>query len=954
MNLDSFVEKQLELIELEKQEDIEETKCLHEKTPAKDLEHQGVLIRKLKLEEKKSGLYGRTLVEFGPQWPGKGLPAHHISSGDIVGICNNGDHSHSDVIVSGVVSATKSNLITVAFELTIENLPLEDSTIYNVVKLANDITYKRIKNALLELKKIGESGQSHLIDVLYGKCSISEQLKYKAGVLLINFLDKNLNESQREAVIFALCQREVAIIHGPPGTGKTTTLIEVIRQLVNQKLRVLVCAPSNVAVDNIAEKLIHTEVKIVRLGHPARTSMGNQNVSLDAMLQRSDISTLIEDIRKELDATFLAIRSTRDKGEKRQKRPEIKELTRELRSREISAVKEVLTNVDVVLATLVSAYPGGPLKHLPKDYFDVVVIDECSQALEAACLIPILQAKKCIIAGDHKQLPPTIISKKAASSGLEITLMERLLSFPQMFPGCCHMLNTQYRMHKVIMKWPSDQLYERKLIAHPSVESHLLKDLPGVETSEETSIPLLLIDTAGCDFYELDLEDEISKGNEDEARLVSVHLKNLIRNGVHANDIAVITPYNLQVELIRSLTSQEFPGVEIRSVDGFQGREKEAVIFSFVRSNSKGEVGFLAENRRLNVSITRARRHLAVVCDSETVSHDPFLKEFIDYVNQVGEVRSAHQYQSSMPVNTDHLEIVTKKIIKAKAKGSSDTRKLQSTAASNTSTKPIKPSPSLNVNKKETLSEEHNLRTKYKEILDNFKQSDTEKTYSFPSTLNSFERRLVHEIAEKLGLLHISQGEGEQRHISISKTTNKSQRPPKVKQEISSESPTMAVKIETIEKSEDKDSDVEPAVLTSTKPKPSKKKKSKKSAGIQQINPEQEHEDLNDVFNEFVSKNNICCYKLCKTSTAVLRQICALCGRHFCFSHSLPEVHGCGDAAKVEARKNAFRNFEKDKFASTTFGQIKSVNRKTLERKLDKKLGELNDKRSRKPPKANK
>lgn len=325
---------------------------------------------------------------------------------------------------------------------------------------------------------------------------------------------------------------------------------------------------------------------------------------------------------------------------------ENKNLLKEMKERQKSIVKQILTNADVILATLTTASLDGPLKHVEKDHFDVCFIDECSQALEVACWIPIALVKKCVLAGDHNQLPPTIISSKAAKEGLSVTLMERLLKLHG--DSIKMMLTTQYRMHEAIMSWPSKQLYENKLVADESVKSHLLSDLPNVENNEETSIPLLLIDTAGCELYELQAEDEESKGNEGEADLVLIHIENLVRAGVRPSDIAVITPYNLQVDLIKTRCFGKYSKVEIKSVDGFQGREKEAVILSLVRSNDNGEVGFLSEDRRINVAITRAKRHLAVICNSVTVSHSKFLKSFMQYCEENGELRSAFQYENQI------------------------------------------------------------------------------------------------------------------------------------------------------------------------------------------------------------------------------------------------------------------------------------------------------------------
>ncbi len=309
------------------------------------------------------------------------------------------------------------------------------------------------------------------------------------------------------------------------------------------------CAPSNVAVDNLVEKLAKNKAKIVRLGHPARVASDLQKHSLDAILTTSsDQKALANDVRKDLDKAMEKIKQARNKGERQSLRYEMKHLRKEIHDRESRAIKEVLSGAQVVLSTLTSASStDGPLKHLPENHFDLVVIDECSQSLEAACWIALLQAKKAVLAGDHKQLPATITSEVAASAGLEISLMERVIKTFQ--SRVVRMLNTQYRMHQDIMNWSSKAFYEDKLKAHESVRDHLLKDLPKVVKKDDDNavVPLVLIDTTGCDMFEAEAEDEQSKANESEVALVAIHTKQLIEAGLDPSEIAVITPYNLQV-----------------------------------------------------------------------------------------------------------------------------------------------------------------------------------------------------------------------------------------------------------------------------------------------------------------------------------------------------------------------------------------------------------------------
>lgn len=364
------------------------------------------------------------------------------------------------------------------------------------------------------------------------------------------FFNANLDSSQQAAVKFTFEQKDLAIIHGPPGTGKTTTLIEIIKQnCLKYNQKILCCAPSNIAVDNLVERLVNVEpgykrMRFVRLGHPARLLEHIQDYSLDSVLNRSEQYKLTVDIKEEMDKTLKSIRKNNSAHQREQRerlKREMRELRKELYKREERAIKEVLSSCDCVLATLSTAHADGPLKHLfsgggddasRPPHFDVIIIDECSQAMEAACYVPLLHgARKLIVAGDHLQLPPTIISKEAAEKGLDLTLMKRLID--NYGDECTRMLTTQYRMNTAIMSWVSDKLYESRLVAHSSVADHLLCQMPGVERDENTSVALVLIDTHGCDYTEMVAQsedgssggaDEESKANDGEANLVCVSL----------------------------------------------------------------------------------------------------------------------------------------------------------------------------------------------------------------------------------------------------------------------------------------------------------------------------------------------------------------------------------------------------------------------------------------------
>lgn len=498
-----------------------------------------------------------------------------------------------------------------------------------------------MNQTMTRLQKMNDSEHSVLSRVLFGQSSptpiTAQDLDKK-----FDWVDLSLNDSQKDAIRFALASKDIVLIHGPPGTGKTHTLIELILQMLKQGLRLLVCGPSNISVDNVVERLAHHKVPMVRLGHPARLLPGVLEHSLEVLTRTSDAAALVQDIRKEMDAKQASIRKTRNGRERRAIYLEMKDLRKEYRQRETKCVDGLVRESKVVLATLHGA--GG--FHLKNQKFDVVIVDEASQALEAQCWVPLLSsgAEKVVLAGDHLQLPPTIkslnskeskkdklkVDKTTTEEGeekttvegnsteeddvkLETTLFDRMLSLHG--SSIKRMLTTQYRMHEKIMAFPSKALYESKLIAAGSVKVRLLADLPyEVQATEDTKEPLVFWDTQGGDFPEkLDDEDAPkskssllgeSKSNDHEAAIVKMQVQNLVNAGVRATDIAVVTPYNGQLALLSQLLKESFPGIELGSIDGFQGREKEAVIVSLVRSNPEQEVGFLGEKRRLNGELT--------------------------------------------------------------------------------------------------------------------------------------------------------------------------------------------------------------------------------------------------------------------------------------------------------------------------------------------------------------
>lgn len=610
------------------------------------LQRRGLALVGLKVTGMRTGLGGKSLIDLelaNPNVLPALFPAHKISTGDIVGIdVYKRDKPSKQSDYSGVVARVQESRITVA--LSQEELPAEIQERCQIVKLANSITYERMLKGLDLLEKRCNEGGSNLINVLLGETNPSIPSKVD-----LKLFDESLNESQQEAVRFALGSPEIALIHGPPGTGKTYTLVEIIRQLAHQDKRVLVCGPSNISVDNLVERLAQHRIGVVRVGHPARVLPSVMDHTLDIITRTCDSGQIVSDIRKEMDDTLAKIGKSKSKAERRGMYGLIKDLRKDFRSREKKVIEQVLTHAQVTLSTL----NGAASRNMMHREFDVVIIDEATQALEPECWIALLKAKKAILAGDHLQLPPTVktpVRIGSKKTDLTVTLFDRLLKLHK--DKIKRMLMVQYRMHQKIMEFSSQELYKSQLVADSSVASHLLRDLPNVEHTENTEQPLVLIDTSDTGLtHEVteDAQEEQSKANELEVELAVHQIRALLNDGLEQDQIGVITPYAFQVSKLRRDIRENWPGIEVGTVDGFQGREKEAILLSLVRSNDSGEVGFLAEKRRLNVAMTRAKRHLCILCDTETLlgnkgaasprHDDGFLKRWIEWLSEEADLR---------------------------------------------------------------------------------------------------------------------------------------------------------------------------------------------------------------------------------------------------------------------------------------------------------------------------
>jgi superfamily I DNA and/or RNA helicase len=611
------------LLDLEGEAEAEQVRERRQRLTGSAAERRGECLLDLVLTDESSGLGGRCLLTFVKRNRTQHLPWTRLAVGSPVLVC--GEEQTTSLGKRGVICERRDGFLRVA----VNEPPDDESATYRIDLAGDEAARLRQKAALDRASRAKRDRLAELRTYLLG-----EAVPRFAALPDLALCDNSLNESQREAVRFALAARDLAILHGPPGTGKTTTVVELIRQAIRRGHKVLACAPSNLAVDNLLERLAQHGEKALRLGHPARVLPTLREHTLDLLVEEHDDVRLARKLAKEAYALFRkAKKFTRAKpepGMRQDLRREGRALLADARQLENRAVEKLLDRATVLCATLT----GLDDSLLADRHFDLLVIDEACQSTEPACWIALARCERVVLAGDHCQLPPTVISRPALDSGLGVSLLERLVT--RFGAQATRRLQVQYRMHEAIMAFSARWFYEDDLHAYASVAHHLLSECPEVAANELTTCPIHFIDTAGASFdEEREAEGEgDSKFNPQEAALVASKVDGLLTAGVSPADIAVIAPYAAHVRLLRELL--RVPGLEIDSVDGFQGREKEAVIVSLVRSNLKSEIGFLADVRRMNVALTRARRKLIVVGDSATLAVHKFYKELFAYFEQVG------------------------------------------------------------------------------------------------------------------------------------------------------------------------------------------------------------------------------------------------------------------------------------------------------------------------------
>ncbi len=626
----------LQLLKKEWAEDLQQYQKKIQSTSLVDRKKEGVCWYPVNMKKKKFGFGERLIVEV-ERTEDQG--SHGFQSGKSVSLFSNA-HEGKFNRINGVVNFVRKN--TMVITLSGNSWPewFQDGKL-GVDLLFDEASYREMEFALKAVMKSSQGRLGQLRDVLLGEFEAADEDWTPVDL-------PALNSSQSLAVNGVMAAQDVGVIHGPPGTGKTTTLVAAVQLALENHSQVMVCAPSNAAVDLLVEKLLNEGVTTLRIGHPARVDDQILSQTLDAKVAQHGSYKDLKKMRKSAEEY-----KKLGKKYKRHFGPEERAQRKRLMG-EASRVKEAADHLEnyilydvfqqskVVASTLVGAN-NPALKGLQ---FPVVFIDEAGQGMEPATWIPVMKGEKIIMAGDHCQLPPTIKSFEAAKEGLSETLFEKAIKRQKKMSW---MLTLQYRMPQMVMAFSNDYFYQGQLEAAPNTAHHYL-------APEEPVMEF--IDTAGSGFGEHVEKDSLSKLNFEEARFSLGVLEKLIKRvGVenfleNSYNVGIISPYKAQVKQLNEMVGEgEFPTVKkledlltIDTVDGFQGQERDLILISLVRSNDKGEIGFLSDSRRMNVALTRAKRKLIVVGDSATLGNHPFYKAFLQYAENQNIYRSVYEY----------------------------------------------------------------------------------------------------------------------------------------------------------------------------------------------------------------------------------------------------------------------------------------------------------------------
>ncbi len=613
------------LLKLEKDEELASYNRLLKEVPIKERKLSGLCWFPVKIVEQSYSLGSNLRLNLQRNPAEK--DAHRFQSGSPVLLFDPANHSRFEKAI--VIKVDDQKMLV---QMHADEIPEWLDDVDPGVQMGFDSrSYQEMEFALNRAINADHNRLAILRDVLLGIKEPQFQ-DPEIPVPLIN----SLNESQQKAVELIVKAQDLALVHGPPGTGKTTTLVAAISELCKTEKQVLVCAPSNAAVDHLSRKLQESGLRVLRIGHSARISEDLNSISLEELVRNSREYQEVRELKKKAQefrneaSKFKRNFGASERARKKELYQESRALVKDASGIEDYIIQKCISNAQAITCTLV----GSTFRELKDVSFNTLVIDEAGQALEPMCWIPIQKAQRVVMAGDPYQLPPVVKNVEAARKGLETTLMEKSLDRTR----ASEMLNVQYRMNEIIMGFSNEWFYRGHLKAHSSVAHHLLN---------AHQPALSFIDTAGCSFNEVRPEDNGSISNPGEAKVLALIYNELVTDLGYAPECGIISPYREQVRVLKELLHTHEAPI-IQSVDAFQGQERDVIFLSLVRSNDEGDIGFLKDYRRMNVAMTRARKKLIIIGDSATLANDPFYEAFLKYAEQFGSYQSAWEWMDKI------------------------------------------------------------------------------------------------------------------------------------------------------------------------------------------------------------------------------------------------------------------------------------------------------------------
>ncbi|KAI3385318.1 hypothetical protein SNEBB_011213 [Seison nebaliae] len=963
--IDEFVESQLELINFERDAAITAQCELFRKATKKLLKNEGLLIDHLKFSSFISTRSIKTSIAIEKVNESEDSN-DNFSVGDCVVLVPKFENiSQINNILFNEENEEKNN-IKICYELAILTkqkngiyfeleLSGEDPTEMNwiekcsnllMIKIVNDVPYKRCKKTMNHLKKLDELKFSFLFQ---NELFPAKDSQWKVDK------SQQLNEYQLEIVGSCVNSNnsKIQIIHGPPGTGKTRTLVHILKNLVeaNPSTLILASAPSNVAVDNLMLQFIQLtsptikrknkrrSIKFFRIGHPSRSFVELSPYNLNNLVNsnKSTDNEVIKDLKNEIKNE----KNFRVRGK----------LFGELRKYLRKANEILFDNTQIIFGTTSSFGSEMIIKQLNRirEHISYVLIDECCQGLEADCWNVIIHGKRIILGGDHLQLSPTVLSEKVTEEKYSINLQKRLIDIYGDDSQIVHHLRIQYRMNNKIVKCPNDELYGNLMETPDDIGNRqLIKN--ELETNEEIvelfQSPITFIDTShviegfggNCEdeYHEVQLDNGLfnnsSYANVGECRLTVWYVKELMRcMKCKSEDIGIITPYSLQ----RNLLKLNFPqtDIEIKTIDGFQGREKDVIVLSLVRSNTEGNVGFSLNDHRINVAITRAAKHLCIIANASTFNRkktSKFFSSIQTHFNEYNRSFSVNQFLHYM--NDTQIQVHPFPYVRSSFTIQSEKKQ--------------------KVKQEESLQRNEDRKRKLQKIIEDFIESS--KREMELSNLNSYERMIVHDYCEKdkncsIGIevekselpeneeesIGIIDDQFEQNNQTINDVESEENYDEVLKNAFwgshtlsdSTSSPSSSS-----EENHEEQVKVEKNVAHKTqvnevpKKKNTKKKLNPREESIANIQVKMEKlnssnankDEIDEKFIKFhTDLNKTCNYKMCNTRIHLIQKHCTFCDGRYCLNHGMEEVHGCGDKLKEkllqEKNSNIFFNQKNDK-----------------------------------------